>query len=107
MINATKNRPCIPAKAAFAVLSLSEEYTLFNILSNVFNRDSYLLHRISLTNSNALVVFAVEVVGNAEGSSDFVLTSVSLAYCTRIVIVNREVLAKLVGKRLCRLRKLL
>ena len=45
---------------------------LFNIRFKLGNRNSYLLHRISVTNGHATVGLGVEVVGNTEGSADLI-----------------------------------
>ena len=65
---------------------------------NLCHGNSYLLHGISVTNGYAAVVFGIEVVGNAEGSTDLVLAAISLTDRAGLVEVNGEFLSKLVVK---------
>ena len=71
---------------------LSECISVLDVLLYICDRHSFLLHRVTLTDCYATVLNAVEVVCDAEGSTDLVLSSVSLADSACIVIVNAEVL---------------
>ena len=73
------------------LLILSERNSVLDVLLYICDRHSFLLHRVTLTDCYAAVLNAVEVVCDAEGSTDLVLSSVSLAESACIVIFNAEV----------------
>ena len=50
-----------------------------NVVNQLVNGDSLLLHCVTVTNRYAVVLKRVEVVGDAHRRSDFVLTAVTLA----------------------------
>ena len=73
--------------------------SIFELLGEVVNEavdgQAYLSHRVALTHRYATVFESVEVDGDAVGSADFVLTTVSLADgCGRVEVAS-EVLGKL------------
>ena len=80
----------------------SHRFLEFKLLAdvglNLCHRNSYLLHGISVTNGYAAVTLGVEVVGDAEGSTDLVLAAVSLTDRAGLVEVDGEFLSKLVVK---------
>ncbi len=96
-----------PAKNLFFLSLLSEEHSFLYILSDVLDRDPYLLHGIALTDGDALIGLALEIVSYAEGGSDLVLTAVALSYLTCLIIINGEVLTKFVRYSLCGFGELL
>ena len=49
-----------------------------------------LLHGIAFTNGHALIVFTVEIIGDAERCADFILAAVTLADGTGVVIVHHK-----------------
>ena len=69
-----------------------------NVLLNLGDRKTNLLHRISVTNGNASVVLGIEVVGDAEGSTDLILTAISLTDRAGLIKLAGELLSKLVVK---------
>ena len=68
----------------------SERSFFFEVLFQFGNRNPNLLHRVAVADSDAAVVFRVEIVGDAERRTDFILTTVTLADRTGIIEVNRE-----------------
>ena len=77
----------------FAISSiLSERNSVLDVLLYICDRHSFLLHRVTLTDRYATVLNTVEVVCDAEWSTDLVLSSVSLTDSACIVIINAEVL---------------
>ena len=69
-------------------------HSLFDIGNEILDLDSFLFHRIAVTDGYAAVVCGFEVVGNAEGSADFVLAAVTLTDGAGFVVVNHEVLCE-------------
>ena len=69
-----------------------------NIGLDLGKRNSYLLHRVSVTNGHTSVILGVKVVGDAEGRSDLILAAISLTDRARLVEVGRELLRELVVK---------
>ena len=65
---------------------------VFDILLYIGNRDTLLLHAVTLTDSYTAVFNAVKIVCDAERSTYLVLSAVSLADSACVVIVNAEVL---------------
>ena len=75
------------------------EFDFFcNVIFNFRQGDTNLLHSISVTNGYATVIFGIKVVGDAEGSTDFVLTAISLTDRACLVKLDIELLRKLVVK---------
>ena len=68
---------------------------LFEVRLKLCDGEADLLHGITLTDSYAAVLNGVEVVCNAEGSTDLVLSAVTLTDRACLVEVNAEVLCKL------------
>ncbi len=83
------------------LIEKSEFDLLFNVSAKLGDRDTNLLHSIAVTDGNTVVAFlgivadGVEVNGYAERSADLVLTAISLTDRACIVVVNAEVLGKL------------
>ena len=76
----------------YHIIYPSERNSVLDVLLYICDRHSFLLHRVTLTDCYATVLNTVEVVCDAEGSTDLVLSSVSLADSACIVIINAEVL---------------
>ena len=76
----------------YHIIYLSERNSVLDVLLYICDRHSFLLHRVTFTDCYATVLNTVEVVCDAEASTDLVLSSVSLADSACIVIVNAEVL---------------
>ena len=73
----------------------SEFYFLCDIVVELVDRNSFLLHCIAVTDGHAAVLSAVEVIGDAERSTDLVLTAVTLADGACVVIFDHEIPGKL------------
>ena len=73
----------------------SELKTLSDILLNLCDGKANLLHGVTVTHGYAAVGLGIEVIGDAEGSTDLVLTAVSLT--------DRAGLVKVAGKLACEL----
>ena len=69
-------------------------HSLFDVGNEIVDLDSFLLHGISVADGHAAVVFGIKVVGDAERSTDLVLTAVTLTDRTCLVEVNGEVLGE-------------
>ena len=78
-----------------------------NICLHFRNGNTHLLHRISVTNGYAAVVLGVKVVGDAEGSTDLVLTAISLTDRAGLVKLAVELLRKLIEEIESLVRELL
>ena len=76
----------------YHIIYLSERNSVLDVLLYICDRHSFLLHRVTFTDCYSADLNTVEVVCDAEGSTDLVLSSVSLADSACIVIVNAEVL---------------
>ncbi len=86
---------------------LSELDLLGDVRVELVDLYSLLLHRISVADGNAAVLYAVEVVGDAERCADLVLTAVTLADGARVVKVDHEVLGELLSDRVSLVAELL
>ena len=80
----------------FCVYSLESEFKLLVEVSNeVFDLNAFLLHCVTVTNCYAAVLFeCIEVISDAERSTDLVLTAVTLTDLTCFVVFNVELLGK-------------
>ena len=88
-----KKTRCVGTSFCYIILFiLSERNSVLDVLLYICDRHSFLLHRVTFTDCYAAVLNTVEVVCDAEGSTDLVLSSVSLTDSACIVIVNAEVL---------------
>ena len=61
---------------------------LADIIDQLVDLYSFLLHGISVSNSYRSVSFGIEIIGNTEGCSDFILSSVSLSYSTSVIVLT-------------------
>ena len=86
---------------------LSEYKLCLNVILYLGHRNTNLLHSISVTNGYATVVLCIKVVGNAEGCTDLILTTISLTDRTGFVEVAGECFSKLIIKLKCLFGKLL
>ena len=77
---------------------LIKQQSILELLGEVFDEvvdgDTNLSHSVTLTNGYATVFESVEVNGDAVGSADFVLTTISLADRGRSVEIAGKVLGK-------------
>ena len=73
----------------------SECNLLLDILSQSRDRNANLLHCIAVTHGHAAVLDGIKVVGDAERSTDLILTAIALADRAGIVVIDHEVLGKL------------
>ena len=78
------------------MLYKSECHFFLKVAYKFINRHSYLLHRVTVTDGYAAVVFGIEVVGDAVRSADFVLAAITLADGACVIKVDHKVLCKLV-----------
>ena len=77
------------------LLILSERNSILDVLLYICDRHSFLLHRVTFTDCYATVLNAVEVVCDAEGSTDLVLSSVSLTDSASVIEFTVVLLGKL------------
>ena len=89
------------------VLFLLEGKSFLNVCLNLGHRNTNLLHSVSVTYGYAAIILGVEVISNAEGSTDLVLTAISLTDRAGLVEVAGECLCEIVVKLKSLLRKLL
>ena len=98
---------CVCGKTSSAFQVPSELHPLRDIVSDIGNGDAYLLHTVALADGNAVVgsvgfgTDGVEIKGDAEWSADLVLAAVALADGAGLVVVDHELLGKLVVKLHC------
>ena len=69
-------------------------------MGKALDGNTLLLHGIAFTNGHALIVFTVEIIGDAERCADFILAAVTLADGTRVVIVHHKEFRKLLKNSL-------
>ena len=80
---------------------------LFDIGAEFGDGKSDLLHSITVTHGDASVFDGIKVVGDAEGSSHFVLAAISLTDGAGFVVINGEVLGQIGIDRACLLAEFL
>ena len=68
---------------------------LFKVSNKLVHVNSFLSHGVSVTDRYAVVLERIKVKGDAEGSTDLVLSAVSLTDLTCLVVLNVELLCKL------------
>ena len=66
-----------------------------DIVYELINRDALLCHGIAVTYSYAAICLAVEVVSDAHGGANFVLTAIALADGTGVIKVHHELFGQL------------
>ena len=67
---------------------------LLKVRFEIFNFNSFLLHRITVTNSNCSVFFRIEVISYTERCSDLILTAISLTDISSVIEFAVVVFAK-------------
>ena len=92
---------------------LSLELKLFlDEAAKIVNADPLLFHGITVSDRYAVIGRSVivshgfKVNGDAEGSPDFILTAISFADRTRLVIIDHKVFRKLCINLFCLISKL-
>lgn len=73
------------------------ELDLFqNVMHQVVDLHTLLLHAVAVTDSNAAVRLAVKVIGDAVRRADLILPAIPLANGTGIVVIHHKVLGQAV-----------
>ena len=79
----------------YVIIVYSECHLCFEVSYEVVDSYTLLLHCVTVADCNAVVLLkSIEVVGDAERSSNLVLTAVSLTDSTSLVEVNHELLGE-------------
>ena len=73
-------------------IMLSKLDFVCDVLAELVNGNSLLLHCVTVTDSNAVVLDRIKVIGDTERSSYLVLTSVTFADRACVVIIGHKVL---------------
>ena len=84
----------------------SEIKLLIEPVLQLRNRNANLLHRVTVTDRNRLVVLGIEIVADAVRCSDFILTAISLADCSAVIKIAVVAFGKLCKNLLCGLGEL-
>ena len=63
-------------------------------MDQIVNLYTFLLHAVAVTHRYATVGLTVEVIGNAERRTDFILPAVPLADGPRVVVIHHKVLGQ-------------
>ena len=66
-----------------------------------------LLHGVAVTDGNCLVIFGIEIVGDAVRSSDLILTTISLSDRSAVIVIAVVLVRQLLKYLLCRVIQLL
>ena len=61
-----------------------------DIIDQIVNGNAFLQHRIAVSDGNTVVGFAVEIVGDAERRSDFILATVSFSNRAGFVVIDHK-----------------
>ena len=69
---------------------------------DLVERNTDLLHRVTLTNGDGVILNGIKVVGDAEGRTNFVLATVATANSTGIVVLDVPQVTQLLSQFLCR-----
>ena len=77
------------------------------IVLDLIQRNPYLLHGITVADGNALIVFGIKIICNAERRTYLILAAIALADGARVVEINHEALGELIVKLARLLAKLL
>ena len=64
-----------------------ETHLIFELVLEIFDLDTHLLHRITLAHSHSAVFLRVEIVSHAERCADLVLTAVALADIAAVIVI--------------------
>ena len=79
-MNAIRNKKgTFHLECPFDIILKSELNLFSDIIVELVNRNSFLLHCVTVTNRHTTVVNRLKVICDTERSTDFVLSSVTLA----------------------------
>ena len=85
----------------------SECELIRKIAVQLVNLYTYLLHGVTVTNRNSLIILRIKIVGNAVRCSDFILPPVTLSDISSVIVIAVILPAKLRVNGFRRLRQLL
>src|SRR5699024_11604698 len=71
-----------------APFALATSETSSQVALELFDLNALLLHRITLTHGNSVILERIEIIGHAEWRTDFVLAAVATTDSARDVIVH-------------------
>ena len=82
-----KKKPPGRNRTAITIYLFLETHLIFEIVLEIFDLDTHLLHRIALAYGHGAVFLGVEIVSHTERCADLILAAVALADITAVIVI--------------------